>query len=173
MELDFKNLIVTAKSYLWWRLFNYFCRLHFFRIDGAVVVAVVLIVLPFLINLFNSVHFTRSNTIQAFNINLFHPYLHLWFSRKEKIVVIVAKLQILLMGVLKLFLFVATVHFLEAAVSNECKQLGFSDTLLCSSCVEFEKHTNHEQLVSDCKRCCVEEETVEEFYTSAKITVCS
>jgi len=79
------------------------------------------------------------------------------------------------MGVLRLFLFVATINLLEAAaaVSNECKQLGFSDTLLCSSCVEFEKHINHQQLVADCKKCCVEEETAEEFYDSAKLTVCS
>jgi len=75
----------------------------------------------------------------------------------------------------------AVLFILISAVSKSlsstlsCTELGFKETLVCSSCDELERFVPDEELSKDCRRCCAEEEekAVEApRFVRARLVVC-
>jgi len=69
-----------------------------------------------------------------------------------------------------LFLFYFPLVFSE---TTNCAELGFKETILCSSCKELESYIPDEELVNDCKRCCAAEtENKVTTFSSGRLIVC-
>jgi len=66
--------------------------------------------------------------------------------------------------------------FCSSSSANQisCSELGFKETLLCSSCDDLEKFVPDKDLISDCQKCCAEEgdKNSKKNYVSAKLVVC-
>jgi hypothetical protein len=56
-----------------------------------------------------------------------------------------------------------------------CVDMGFTEALLCSSCDEFQKTIQDDDLVRECRQCCHEKDELQSTvrYASAKLKVCS
>jgi len=61
-------------------------------------------------------------------------------------------------------------HF---SYASDCRQLGFSETLLCSSCSDLSQFVTDGDLIKECKSCCSDEtENTEQTFVSAQLVVC-
>jgi len=75
-----------------------------------------------------------------------------------------------------LALFVSIFSFVASEGSGpSCTELGFKETLICSSCTDLATFVPDQDLFAECKRCCAEEneKTVSIKYSAANLIVCS
>eukprot|EP00878_Enallax_costatus_P014975 GHUV01015679.1.p1 GENE.GHUV01015679.1~~GHUV01015679.1.p1 ORF type:complete len:151 (+),score=20.68 GHUV01015679.1:453-905(+) len=56
--------------------------------------------------------------------------------------------------------------------NKDCEKLGFTGLQACSDCDSMAEYVKSEELVSDCRNCCVKDEGSNLKYTSAKLEVC-
>uniref|UniRef100_A0A7S4NRG0 Selenoprotein F/M domain-containing protein n=1 Tax=Paramoeba aestuarina TaxID=180227 RepID=A0A7S4NRG0_9EUKA len=56
-----------------------------------------------------------------------------------------------------------------ALSSEECANLGFSDSLVCSSCTHLSRFVDEEDLVNECKLCCTPDADDEKTFTMAEL----
>ena len=61
-----------------------------------------------------------------------------------------------------------------AAPSESCFDLGFTSSLLCSSCNALQKHVEDATLMADCKKCCTPDSSGAGAgtYNSADLRIC-
>ncbi|GAM25710.1 hypothetical protein SAMD00019534_088850, partial [Acytostelium subglobosum LB1] len=58
-------------------------------------------------------------------------------------------------------------------LSVNCHDLGFTESLLCSSCQAFEEFMGNSDAVDECKKCCsVEALHQKKTYTKAEVVIC-
>ncbi|WIA37408.1 hypothetical protein OEZ86_014333 [Tetradesmus obliquus] len=55
---------------------------------------------------------------------------------------------------------------------SECENLGFTGLQVCSDCESLAEYVKDEELLADCKQCCVKDTQSNIKYTSATLEVC-
>jgi len=65
-------------------------------------------------------------------------------------------------------------QFVNISIQQEtCSDKGFTDSLLCSSCIDLEQHVHDAELVAECKECCsAEADDQDKTYVSAQLVSC-
>jgi len=72
-------------------------------------------------------------------------------------------------------LVVASLLVGNGSADLSCSELGFKETLLCSTCNDLESFVPDKELVNECRKCCDEEEegtTLDKKFKRATLTVC-
>ena len=71
-----------------------------------------------------------------------------------------------------ILLLVTCIHCIQALSPEECLQKGFNpDILQCPSCEVLSQSVGEEQLISDCKSCCIDVSSEDIVYSRAILEV--
>lgn len=62
-----------------------------------------------------------------------------------------------------------------AHAEESCQDMGFAETLLCSGCDKLAQYVKDEQLLSECRKCCLEEAKSDpnQKFAFATLVVCN
>ena len=70
-------------------------------------------------------------------------------------------------------LFAALAHGVSGeATPSKCRELGFSDVVVCSRCDELAEFLPGDKLVDECRGCCIAAESVSISYSKIVLEVC-